>query len=575
VGRATALARSASGGALLVAAAGVALLGWGLGLGFLDPDEGLYADVAARMLARRDPVLPRFNDLPYLEKPPLYFWLAALGLAAGLPAEWALRGVSALSALATAVVCQALGRRLWGAEAGTLAGLMWLTMVGTALYVRKASADLLFVACLSLALWGFVRDADRPPGRWRWAWLYVGAALGLLSKGLLGLVLPALIVGPSAWLAGAPRLRDLKLGRGLLLVALLAGPWHLAAALRAPDLFWFYVVDNQLLRFLGRRGVVEDDVPVSTAAFLALTFLWSYPWSVFALARPAAPPAPGSRWQALPAVWALTVVGFFALARLKLEYYGLPAAPAVALLAGAAWASGRGPGRWLVAGGAGSALAAALALRAGRHLGPAAALDVLAELNVYYRILRAQGRPFPFDSAAPFGRVLEVLGIVLLAGWLAAVVSWARGRRRAAFAALALVGVGLLAVVLRVLTLVEPHHSSRALAAVLRARAGPEAVVVHEGSLEYSAALPFYLGRPVVVLDGTRGDLEMASRRPEARGWFIDRAELLERWRGPAPVFLVTREPLERSAVAALPPERVSLVGRFGGRAVYTNRSRP
>lgn len=562
-------------GALLVAAVGVALLGWGLGLGFLDPDEGLYADIAARMLARRDPVLPRFNDLPYLEKPPLYFWLAALGLALGLPAEWALRGVSALAALATALLCRAIGRRLWGGEAGTLAGLAFLTMVGTALYVRKASTDLLFVGCLSVALWGFIRDTERPPGPWRFAWLYVGMALGLLAKGLIGLVLPALIVGLSAALAGAPRLRDLNLGRGLGLVALLGGPWHLAAALRVPDLFWFYLVDNQLLRFLGRRGVVEDDVPVGTPAFVALSFLWTYPWSVFALARPAVGRGPGQRWQALPAVWAVSVIGFFALARLKLEYYGLPAAPAVALLAGAAWAAGRGPGRWLLAGTAGSVLVGAVAFWAGPHLGPGAALDVLAELNVYYRILRAQGRPLPFESAAPLGLLLQALGVLLVAGWLAAALSWARGWRRLAFAMVALLGVGLLGVALGVLTLVEPHHSSRALAAAIRARAGPEAVVVHEGSLEYSAALPFYLGRPVVVLNGTRGDLEMASRRPEGRAWFIGTRELVERWDDPGLLVLVTREPPERSVVSALPPGRVWVLGRFGGRAAYTNRPVP
>jgi 4-amino-4-deoxy-L-arabinose transferase-like glycosyltransferase len=527
------------------------------------------------MLARGDFVLPRFNDLPYLEKPPLYFWLAALGLAAGLPAEWALRGVSALAALATAFLCRAMGRRLWGAEAGTLAALAFLTMAGTSLYVRKASTDLLFVACLSLALWGFLRDAARPPGPWRFAWLYVGAALGLLAKGLIGLLFPALIVGLSVGLARGPRLRALNLLRGLGLVAVIAGPWHVVAALRAPDLFWFYLVDNQVLRFLARRSVVEDDVPVGTVAFLVLTFIWCYPWSVFAFARPAARPAPEQPWHRLPAVWALGVVGFFALGGSKLEYYGLPAAPAVALLAGAAWAAGRGPGRWLLAGSVGSVVVGALALWAGRHLGPEQALYGLAELNVYYRILREQGRPFPFESAEPFGLALQVLGLALVAAWPAAALAWSRGWRRTAFGTLALLGVAILGVVLRLLILVEPHHSSRALAATLRERAGREALVIHEGSLEYTAALPFYLGRPVVVLDGTRGDLDMASRRPEGRGWFIGTEELRALWQGPGPVFLVTREPEDRSAVGSLPAGRRWLLGRLGGRAVYANRPAP
>ena len=97
---------------------GLVVLLVGLGVSFLDPDEGLYADIAATMGQGGDWVLPRFDGLPYLEKPPLYFWLAALALRAGLPGEWALRGWSALAALGTALLTWRIGRRLYGAQAG-------------------------------------------------------------------------------------------------------------------------------------------------------------------------------------------------------------------------------------------------------------------------------------------------------------------------------------------------------------------------------------------------------------------------------------------------------------------------
>jgi len=71
-----------------------------LGMPLLDPDEGLYASIAQEMLTRGDWVIPHINGIPYLEKPPLYFWLTALTFQLFGPSEWATRLWSAVSALA-------------------------------------------------------------------------------------------------------------------------------------------------------------------------------------------------------------------------------------------------------------------------------------------------------------------------------------------------------------------------------------------------------------------------------------------------------------------------------------------
>src|SRR3989449_1259821 len=157
----------------------------------LDPDEGLYAAIAQEMLSRADWVIPHVNGLPYLEKPPLYFWLTAATMWLVGPTEWAVRVWSALAALGTVLLTWRMGRRLYGAPAGFLAGIALATMIGNALYVRKASTDQLFVFCLTLAMYGFLRDVERPDRGWtRFLLLYVGAALGVLAKGFLGLMFP-------------------------------------------------------------------------------------------------------------------------------------------------------------------------------------------------------------------------------------------------------------------------------------------------------------------------------------------------------------------------------------------------
>ncbi|HUF94271.1 MAG TPA: glycosyltransferase family 39 protein, partial [Candidatus Limnocylindria bacterium] len=554
---------------VLLLALGLPLLFAALDLELLDPDEGLYADIARTMYVSGDWVLPRFNGLPYLEKPPLLFWLGALTMRGDL-AEWPLRLWSALAALGTVLLTWRIGRHLYGDRAGLLAGVAMITMVGNALYVRKLSTDFVFVFCLTLVMYGLTRDASAGErGRGRFLWCYAGAALALLSKGLIGLVFPALIVGLALAWTRTLTVRDLNLGCGSAVFTALALPWHAAAAWREPALFHFYVVDNQILRFLGGRGVVEDDVPMSTLGFLAVSFVWMFPWGVFLLARRAAGGARTDGWRALPVIWAAVIVIFFAMSRSKLEYYAVPAFPAVAILAGAAWASGRDIGRWLAVGLGGVVAFGLACLGLALRLTPEQTLFGLAELNVYYRILREQGLPLPFASVQPFATLLGGLGAVLVLGWGAAALCWMRARPRAAFACVVAMSAGIATLVITLLHVVEPHHSAKAVSAAITARLGADDVVVHEGSLEYSAALPFYTGRRVVIVNGARGDLDTASRLPEARGYFVDRDGLAALWPGPRRVLLVTQRPRARSVVGTLPSP--VLIGQFGSRWLYSN----
>jgi dolichyl-phosphate-mannose-protein mannosyltransferase len=544
-----------------------------LGMPLLDPDEGLYASIAREMVTRGDWVVPHVNGLPYLEKPPLYFWLTALTFQLFGPSEWGTRLWSAISALGTVLLTWRIGRRLYGAPAGLMAGVAMATIVGNALYVRRASTDQLFVFCLTLAMYGFLRDAERPDrGRARFLLFYVGAALAVLAKGFIGVVFPVLIVGLGLAIVRRLGWRELNPVRGAAAFAAIAVPWHALVAWRSPGLFNFYVVDNHLLRFLDARRYVEDDVPSSTLAFLVASFLWAFPWSVFVLARREPDRSPQARWRPLVLIWLAAIVGLFALSRFKHEYYALPAFPALAVLVGAAWASGRDIGRWLMVGLLGCSAVGLWAVWIGTHLTPGQALSGLAELNAYYRILRDQGEPLPFASARPFGELLRWLGLVLLVGWGLATLCWFRARRREAFFALVGVGGAIAVLIFRLLDTVEPIHSVKETAHAITGRAGPADVLVVEGTLEYSPALPFYTGRQFVMVNGALNYFSIAASFPEARGLFLSTTDLLRLWDGPERVFLVVRRPRAQSVVAALPAERVHEIGRYGSRWLYSNR---
>ncbi len=115
----------------LVTLVGLGLFFPGLGVpGLMDPDEGRYAEIAREMLLLRDWLVPHLNLVPYLEKPPLVYWLTAMSLGAFGLGEWAARLPSALAALAGLYLAFWLGRALWGERQGLWGAVVLATCGG-------------------------------------------------------------------------------------------------------------------------------------------------------------------------------------------------------------------------------------------------------------------------------------------------------------------------------------------------------------------------------------------------------------------------------------------------------------
>jgi 4-amino-4-deoxy-L-arabinose transferase-like glycosyltransferase len=575
----------------LIFAVSLPFIFWGIGsVSFLDPDEGMYGAIAREMAEGGDWITPHFNGVRYLEKPPLHFWLSALTISLFGPSEWAVRLWSGIPALGTVLLIWRMGEWLYGRHAGLLAGIIFATSVGVFRYVRVAATDFLLVFSLTLSLFGFIRSLSfGRGGRTDYLLFYFGAALAVLSKGLIGLVFPILMVGLFLWQSRVDiKLSQMNLKWGFLLFFGLTLPWHLLAGWNNSGFLWFYFADNHFLRFLNTRGFIEDDVPVKTISLLVLTLIWFFPWSLFlpvALRqgfprfRAALPLNEGLRL--LVGVWALGIMVFFSLSSSKLEHYSLPAIPALSLMVGGRWAEALSPSgpttglKWSLGVGAVLCLLVGLSLVLLSHgLTPEAAFAALAELNVYYRILQEQGLEFPF-SAEPFIPLLRWLGLILVVGSPLAYLLFRSKRFWDSFTVFVGISAGIAILVFRLELLVESHHSSKAVAHVLLAQLKPGDVIVHEGSLEYSGGLPFYLGHRVRVLNGKRGDLDFGSRDEETKGLFLDGAEFSRLWDSGQVVFLVTRSGLRKSVVQGLPPERGILVGEFGSRSLYSNKLKP
>src|SRR5262249_41989568 len=185
----------------------------------------------------------------------------------------------------------------------------------------------------------------RPESRVGPLMFFIGASLAGLAKGLIGLLFPVATAALYAlFFGGREFVRHLRPGLGGSIVAVIFLPWHLLLAWRDPAFLPFYFVNEHLARFFGHREPINY-TPLSVAAFSASTLLWLFP-SILCL--PSALPRRGGRWSrslALLWIWSIVVVGFFTLTKSRMEYYALPAFPALAVILGSGWlrfvASGR------------------------------------------------------------------------------------------------------------------------------------------------------------------------------------------------------------------------------------------
>ena len=308
------------------------------------PDEGRYGEVARQMWLG-DGLVPMLNGVPFFHKPPLSYWVNMLGLSAFGAHPFSVRLAPALGAWLMGAALWLTLRRRAGAQ---VAGISLLVLATTPFFFiggQYANHDMLVAGTISAAVLSFVRALAPPPAAGSLRWLLLGWAfcgLALLSKGLIGVVLPALVIGP--WLLAQGRWRDLLRllhPLGLMVFAAVALPWLWAMQQRYPGFFDYFIVEQHFRRFASRSF---NNVQPAWFYLWVLPFL-TLPWSPFLLAawprlrqalrRPlTAQDAEQRRWVGLLLWWLLAVLGFFSLPASKLVGYIMPAlAPFCALLA--------------------------------------------------------------------------------------------------------------------------------------------------------------------------------------------------------------------------------------------------
>jgi 4-amino-4-deoxy-L-arabinose transferase-like glycosyltransferase len=562
----------------------------------MDDVDATLAQMSRNILTSGDWVTPRVDGVVFLEKPPLFYWPMAISYKIFGVHDWSARLPVALASIALALLSASFGTWAFGERAGFYAGLCMSTCVGLFLFTRIQIPDVMLTFTIALALWAFLRALDeeeKQPRLWA-AILAASLGTGLLLKSLVGVVFPVatglIYLSLSKQLFSRRSWQRLRPVSGSLIVLLIAAPWHVLATLRNPPYFawtlqsgpgvyhgflWFYLVNEQLLRFLNLR-YPRDYNTVPRLYFWLFQLLWLFPWSVYlpAVAKLSFKPVDrAGQTRLLALCWAGFILTFFTFSTTQ-EYYSMPCYPALALLLGSAMAAG---GKWIDRGtrvlGAITAAAALVAIAiafAVRNLPtPEDISSALSHHPSAYTLSLGHMLDLTFDSFAYLRLPLCLAGAAFLLGAVGN-LRWSGMR---AFLASSLMMVLFFHAARLALVVFDPYLSSRPLAEALRS--APPGKLIVDRHYYYFSSVIFYTGQDPLLLNGKYHNLEYGAAAPGAPAVFLTDSDFKELWTSQNRYYLTASEEGADRIEALVGKEHFATVATSGGKFLLTNLTPP
>ena len=558
----------------------------------MDDVDAVQAQISRNMLTSGDWVTARLDGVVYLEKAPLVYWTMAASYVIFGAHDWAARIPIALSAIGLCWLTAAFGTWAFGKRAGFYAGLCMATCIGLFLFTRILIPDVMLTFTVALAMWAILRaleEAEPHPRLWAFL-LAASLGLGLLLKSLIGVLFPlaagVIYLFITRQLFSAATWRRLRPFNGLLIILIIAAPWHILATLRNPPYFaftlhsgagqyhgflWFFFINEQLLRFLNLR-YPRDYNTVPRLYFWLFHFIWLFPWSVYFPAIAKLSFKPGDR-AGRTRLMALCMVGFilvFFTFSTTQEYYSMPCYPALALLLGSAMATG---GAWIK--------------RGTRALSVVAGLAGLATLTLF---ILTRHMPAPGDisqalsqhpgaytlslghmedlTLASFAYLRPPLLLAAVAFCVGAVAIWKLSCHRA-FLAAALMMILFFHAARIAMAVFDPFMSSKPLAEVILK--SPPGTLIIDRHYYFFSSIFFYTNRTALLRNGRFFNLEYGAYAPGAPDVFIDDAQFKALWLKDQRSYIVARQNVVPQLESLVGVENLNLVSASGGKVVLTN----
>ena len=304
------------------------------------PDEARYSEIPREMVMTGDYVTPRLNTIKYFEKPALFYWAQAGAIHLFGLSEWVVRLPTLLLGVLGCLVTYATTRMLFDRRSGWFASLLLSTSILYFAMAHTITLDMAISVFMTLCLSAFIVAIDMPTGSTRKILLgsvYVFAAFAMLTKGLVGILLPATIVGSWMLLCHQWRLLlKMQLISGIFIFLIIALPWHILVQQANPEFFHFYFIEQQFLRYLTLYASRYQP----NWFFIPILLLGFFPWIVF-LFQAIRYHWPSSWKERIThkkpiflMLWASIIFIFFSFSKSKLIPYILPVFPPLAMLVG-------------------------------------------------------------------------------------------------------------------------------------------------------------------------------------------------------------------------------------------------
>lgn len=527
------------------------LSGWPLWV----PDDARYAEIAREMVVSHDYITPHLNSLEYFEKPALFYWLLSLAIHWGGLHLTTLRAVNGIVGLVGCLATYAIGRGLYSRSVGLLSAFMLGTSLLYFLMVHVINLDLSLSVFLSLSLYAFLWGLQKPLGFTRR--FYIGAAfifsaLAVMTKGLIGIVFPCLIV--FLWIVILRNVRLLKscyFVSSFFLFLLVALPWHLLLQHRHPEFFNFYFINQQFLRY----ATLEANRYQPIWFFIPILLLGFFPWVVFL------PQTLYSLWKRIKKsrthaanelfliIWAGSIFIFYSFSKSKLIPYILPVMPPLALLTA----------QYLV-----ERFSAPRSY--GLRIGFLVLTSIASTIMVLF-ILFTLLHWLP-DGA---GIYFVLASILLCIGCSLANYLHQHQKMREALIAM-IFAISVFSLLLLPTVKLFNQRSLLPLTTALKPHLTQNDEVV--AYRKYYQDLPFYLERRIVLVD-VIDELDFGMEHEDTRGWVLNQYEFLNHWHQSHRVFAFTTIDEYQRLQFEYPNEKIILIKQSGDNVLISNSPWP